>query len=503
VPSDVRAAAKILGPNGRPYQARPPRASQVPARRIRAKYDAAQTTDENRRHWANSDGLSARAANSPDVRQRLRERARYEADQNNSYAWGIVKTLVNDTIGTGPRLQLLTEDDDANRRIELAFAAWSNAIGLAVKLRTMCRARVVDGETFGLLATNPRLDSPVQLDLRLVEADQVATPQLDPLDPRAVDGITFDSAGNPIAYDVLREHPGDLGTFGGIPFGESDRVPARLVLHWFQALRPGQARGVPEITPALPLFALLRRYTLATVTAAEIAALFAALLKSNFPPEEGDEALPPFDTQEIERGMMTALPDGYDFTQLKAEQPTTTYPDFKREILNEIARCLNMPFNVAAGNSSGYNYSSGRLDHQVYYKSLRVDQSHAELVILDRLFRAWLDEASKTMPGLLPGGPDRLEGWPHQWFWDGQEHVDPQKEALAQETRLKNRTTTYAHEYARQGRDWETAFDQIAKEQERMRQLGIEVAPAAPGPGSAPQPEFQPVGEDDGDQSDA
>ena len=71
----------------------------------------------------------------------------------------------------------------------------------------------------------------------------------------------------------------------------------------------------------------------------------------------------------------------------------TTYAEFKKEILNEIARCLNMPFNVAAGNSSGYNYASGRLDHQTYFKSIRVDQSHLEGVVLDRILAAWLSEA--------------------------------------------------------------------------------------------------------------
>ena len=61
--------------------------------------------------------------------------------------------------------------------------------------------------------------------------------------------------------------------------------------------------------------------------------------------------------------------------QVEPKQPTTTYAEFKKEILNEIARCLNMPFNIAAGNSSGYNYASGRLDHQTYFKSIRVDQA--------------------------------------------------------------------------------------------------------------------------------
>jgi hypothetical protein len=38
-----------------------------------------------------------------------------------------------------------------------------------------------------------------------------------------------------------------------------------------------------------------------------------------------------------------------------------------------------MPFNVAAGNSSGYNYASGRLDHQTYFKAIRVEQAQLEV----------------------------------------------------------------------------------------------------------------------------
>jgi len=89
-----------------------------------------------------------------------------------------------------------------------------------------------------------------------------------------------------------------------------------------------------------------------------------------------------------------------------------------------------MPFNVAAGNSSGYNYASGRLDHQTYYKAIRVDQDHLGPVVLDRVLRAWLDEAiliSELLPLWMRTAAFR--DLPHQWFWDGQEHVDPAKEA--------------------------------------------------------------------------
>ena len=102
---------------------------------VRAKYDAAQSTSDNTRHWINADGLSANAAMSAGVRDILRKRARYEV-ANNSYAKGIVLTLANDCIGTGPRLQALTDDGGFNREIEAAFKDWSHEVGLAAKLRT-------------------------------------------------------------------------------------------------------------------------------------------------------------------------------------------------------------------------------------------------------------------------------------------------------------------------------------------------------------------------------
>ena len=70
---------------------------------VRGRFDAAQTTADNRRHWAYADSLSTDAAGTAAVRQTLRNRARYEV-ANNSYAKGIVLTLANDTIGAGPRL---------------------------------------------------------------------------------------------------------------------------------------------------------------------------------------------------------------------------------------------------------------------------------------------------------------------------------------------------------------------------------------------------------------
>jgi lambda family phage portal protein len=435
---------------------------------VRARYDAASTTDENRRHWARADGLSANAANSPEVRRVLRNRARYEV-ANNSYARGIVLTLANDVVGTGPRLQLLSPDPEANKRIEHEFQRWSRTVGLAEKLRTMRMARAADGEAFAVLINNSRLTTPVQLDLRLIEAEQVCTPDRQTSSRRSVDGIVLDETGQPIEYHILRQHPGD--TAAGLN-REFDRFPAAAVIHWFRSDRPGQVRGVPDIMPALPLFAQLRRFTLAVLAAAETAADFAGILYTDAPANGEADAAEPFEPIELEKRALVTMPGGWKMSQMEAEQPVTTYGEFKREVLNEIARCLNMPANVARADSSGYNYASGRLDHQTYFKSIRVEQSHLECVVLDAILSAWLDEAA-LIPGLLPDGLPPIALWDHQWFWDGREHVDPAKEANAQATRLASHTTTLAEEFARRGLDWEEQLRQRAKEIALMNELGL------------------------------
>ncbi len=482
----LKTASRILGPNGQPIQvarSHSPAMLEAHQRSIAARYDAALWSEENRRAWSLTDGMSARAANSREVRFRLRTRARYEVS-NNSYARGIINTLANDCIGTGPRLQLMTPDPAVNQRVERAFMTWTRAVHLASKLRTMRMSLAQDGEAFGLFITNPRLSTLVQLDMLLIEADQVSTPFLNPIDPLAVDGIRYDLEGNPILYSLLRRHPGDTYQIGLL----ADYIDARSVIHWFRSERPGQRRGLPDIMPALELFNQLRRYTLAVLAAAETAADHAAVLYSELPPDDGAIECEPFEHLDIERRMMTTLPMGWKLSQFKAEQPTTTYGQFKAEILKEIARCLSVPYNVAAGDSSNYNYASGRLDHQTYHKAIHVDQSTIELTIMDRIFEAWLQEAWLAHEdGFIPA-VDPLEGWPHQWFWDGYEHVDPLKEAMAQKVRIQSNTTTLAAEYARRGQDWETQIRQRAKEHALMVQLGV---PISVEPGSIISPADQ------------
>jgi capsid protein len=469
---------------------------------LRAGYDAAKTTDDNRRHWANTDTLGPNSALDPETRRILRSRSRYEVC-NNPYAKGIGLTIANDTVGTGPTLQMTSGDSElessADSIVETLFWNWMLDVGLAQKLRLMRFARYDSGEAFAIFVNNPGLRGPVKLDVQIIEAEQIASPVM-MMDPFDTDGINYDDSGNPIAYHKLRVHPGETFSLAMFP-SEGDWIPARSVYHYFRADRPGQLRGIPDITPAITVFADLRRFTQATIAAAETAADFAAVVKTDAPGNEDDaagtvgETPVAWDLVNLEKRGALVLPQNFDITQLKAEHPSTTYREFVGAKLNEVARCLCVPFHIAAMDPSLANMSSSYVVGQMYAQERIVDRSCLEC-FLNKCREMWLEEA-RLIPNFLPEMPEN----PYfSWFWPSLgHHADPQKVANAAATELANGLTTFPKEYAKRGDDWEEQQQLAAKSlgvtldqyRELLRNKIFGAAPAPNGP--APSQETQNV----------
>ncbi len=94
-----------------------------------------------RRHWAAADGLSASAANSPELRRTLRKPFAIRDRQQ------LLRPMY--LADAGQRLccnRTSIADADCGcirkRFVEQEFFAWADAVGLAEKLRTMRLARV-------------------------------------------------------------------------------------------------------------------------------------------------------------------------------------------------------------------------------------------------------------------------------------------------------------------------------------------------------------------------
>jgi capsid protein len=435
-------------------------------RSMLASYDAARHSDEYKKYWANADAFDADSANSKGVRHTLLFRSRYEVT-NNAYADGIAQTKVNDLVGVGPSLRMQSSSEGLNRMVELTWYLWAESVDLRRKLWTMGHAKHVDGEAFGIIRRNPGVDHPIKLDVQLVEAEMVQTPQL-PFEDGYIDGIKFDRFGNTIWYDVLRQHP---GSSNGLQLDfVPERVPVRNMLHWFNMRRPGQHRGVPEMVSSLNAGAAARRWREAVLSAAERAALLTLMMKTQLTPDTIFRSVAPFSTMDIEKGLMSFLPSGWEPFQADGKFPTATHEQFHKTLINEMGRAINMPRNKAAADSSDYNYASGRLDHGTYYDSLDIQRRDCDQRVLDRLFRVWFIEAVVTF-GWFGGDPSIIGPVSslHVWDWPKHRVADVEAEANANQTKLKSGQIFPHRLFSDAGMDWEDECEKAAES------LGVDV----------------------------
>jgi lambda family phage portal protein len=483
---------KFLGAN------RPPASGTPINRQPKAGYDSAQYDDMDYAHWLSADNKSPNQANSPDVRNIIRQRARLEVD-NSPSASDLVETKTNDLIGVGPRLQLSIPgvDSKVTREIEKQWDLWCEdpVVHYHEKLRLLCDNSDIAGDCFWRLTHNPGVEmTPVELGISIYESEQCTTPDLAYDDPQAADGIRYDLHGNPVEYHFLAYHPSDFYSFASAkrtPY-EYDRVPARFVAHWYRPRRPNQARGISRLQSGLPTFAQVRRYSKAVLTAAETSSRLTGVIETQLPEgsnyeqqSEADE----YTELELAYGHLMSAPKGTTVKFAQPTQPTQNHEGYVESKVAEFGRCLNAPRNKATGNSSNYNYSSGRLDHLPYQNSLKVDRHRLRIMVLNKTFYVWVAEAL-LIPGFLPDGLPPINQWSITWRYHGFPSIDPLKDAQAAALRLATGQTTYAREIGDIGGDWEESFDQEELEKKRRQEKGLSMPTAngSPAATAASQP---------------
>lgn len=137
---------------------------------------------------------------------------------------------------------------------------------------------------------------------------------------------------------------------------------------------------------------------------------------------------------------------------------------------------MGIPYAIVAGTSAGYTYASAKLDHQSYFRILRTERGFVEDAVLNRVFAKWLREWSLLHPEAPAPSDDStalVSEWNASWLWPMFDNLDMLTAARVESIALKNKTTTLATEYARQGKNWKTELAQYQKERAYLKKLGI------------------------------
>ena len=409
------------------------------------------------------------------------ERKRLRADcrkilLDSPWAANLARSLSLASYGTGPAVQVRTPDGELNTRLESAFNQWRKETAYDSLFATAISALASDGEAFFHIYENPHISN--ALGIELIDPGRIAdhTPSIA---PNEFCGVAYDDFGAPLLYHV---RDANINPDSHV-FSISD-IPACSIEHLFLPLLPTQRRGLPLLQAAIHSLASLKKLEDSTLAAAETASNLSFVITSKFDPEQLQSSnsieaprgaiYDGFDPVSLptERNTGLMLPDNFNISQFKAEQPNLNVVAFQENVLTGIGACIGAPRNIALNDSSSYNYSSARLDSKLFDRWTSLIQARAEY-ILSSHFRTFLATVEPALIDRLGQFYSTVSQTPVSWFWNAPEYLDRLHEAQADIQLLNAGLLSLRDYYSRRGKDWEAELKQIAIERKMLKDLGI------------------------------
>jgi len=416
----------------------------------------------------------------------LRDRSR-AAVRNDGYAKGAVNRLVSNLIGTGIRPISQADDPEFRRALQALWERWtdeSDADGLLDfygQQGQAARTWLTGGESFARL--RPRLLSdgltvPLQI--------QILEPELCPHDythwsQRIRAGIQFDAIGRRTAYyfHPCRPEQDDFDASRHVA------VPADLVIHLYNPLRPGQLRGEPQLAQALVALHESHKFSDAALLRQQLANMLTGFVKR--PPAVGDvgevnplTGLPattiggkPF--AQLEPGTMQELDPGEE-VEWSDPPEAPGYGEFIKAQLRHIATAADVPYELLTGDLSSVNDRSVRVLLHEFRRAIQAWQH--QIVVFQfcrRVWRAWMDRVflSQALPIPMDYLTDPEPYARVLWQPQGWPYINPLQDVQANKEAVRSGFKSRTAVVSEQGDDAEVIDAQQAADNERADALKL------------------------------
>lgn len=416
----------------------------------------------------------------------------------------------------GPRLQMRAKlssgemDEAANAAVEQAWWRWchrgscevTGQLSFADVCRLVIAAAARDGEYLVRRIRDRRL--PMGYQLQVLDVDRILTGSMGAAQAQGRNtvrlGVEIDTLGRPVALHLHNEHPGDRG-HALAPKPVADRVLMDQVFHGFMLERPEQVRGYPWTAAVLLGAHQLAQFKQYALVAAKYGAAKMGFYVTDKDAPSGDA--PSFEeykqatgelVQDVEAGLLEALPPGTDFKTFDPAYPHQAFESFVTGHERSQAAGLNVAHHNLSGNMTGVNFSSARIAELSERAHWRAVQRWFVDSFVRPVFEEWLGTALLTGSIALPSGA-RLPSDRHDkfaaaatfqcrsWAW-----VDPDKDLKAAERAIGNQLRSVRQVTDEQGVDLEEVLADNAQFVRRMQELGIPLPAWAGGPRPADEP---------------
>jgi lambda family phage portal protein len=399
---------------------------------------------------------------------------------NNPHAASGVEAWVSAAIGTGIKPQSAHPDPKVREALNTAFERATDEIDAEAQTdfygqqRVACRQMVTDGEVFGTLSTTEA----GRLRTRLIDADQVDTTVTRRLDGGGaiVQGVEFTADGRRTAYHILPvSNPWPFA-----PALTPRRVGAEDVVHLFNPIAPGQARGLTWFAPVLLRMRDLDEARDAQLMRQKIAALLTGFIISqaggNFTGfGEGTPSIDGVLEGGLEPGVLKVLAAGQDIRFSEPARIGAESIDFLKVTEHEIAAGLGVPYALMTGDLSDANYSSIRAGLVEFRRRVEALQ-HAVIVFkfCRPIWRRWV--TLEILSGRLPAPGFFKNPEPYlsaKWITPRFDWVDPLKDVSAEIAAIEAGLMSRRQAVAARGLDIEELDREIADDRDRAERLKL------------------------------
>lgn len=430
--------------------------------------------------------------------------------RTNVVAGGLVPTPQVD----GDALNMTPEEVSVlQARIMREFALWAESVAVDAERRDnfyqlqkmAFLGMLINGDAPALLEMKPFPAHPYQTSIKLLEADQLCSPNgQDRLTPckineqevyKIVQGVETDKEGEICAYWFCNAHPLDKTELANkwqrvVARGEKTGRPN--VIHLMDKERPGQRRGVPILAPILEAVKQLGRYTQAELDAAVVAALFTVFIEHSEETDEpplgefspmmqggglGDLAPARDEAQDIKlgNGAIVSLATGEKANIATPGRPNAGFEAFYNAVTMDIAAGMEIPVEVLRKQfSTSYSAARGALNE--FWRTCGMLRDLFSEQFCQPIYEAWFSEAVALGRIRAPGywnDPIIKKAYTNcMWNGPARTNLNPVQEVTAAEKRVENGFTTAEQETAQiSGGSYEANMRQRRIEQRLKKEV--------------------------------
>jgi len=401
---------------------------------------------------------------------KLRDRSR-DLVRNNPYANKGLRVFVANAVGTGiiPSIK--------DKKTQKLWKSWVKECDADGQLnfyglqRLMGRTIPESGECLiRFRYRRPEDGLSVPLQIQVLEPDYLDTNKNELLKPGGYiqNGIEYDPIGRRAAYWLYKEHPGE----NSVKFQsmQSSRVIAEDIIHVYDKLRPGQARGVPIFAPVMITANDLDEYEEATLVRKAAEACITAIVESDDESRTlGGETIEA-DTQrrleELAPGMIEYLSGGERIT-FNNPPASTGYGEYVNTRLHAIAAGIGITYEQMTGDLSQVNYSSIRAGTLDFRREVEQFQWLTFIpMVCERIMNVWLKTAALSNPGIKVD--QEIDWTTPKWDW-----VDPLKDIKGEELEIGNNLKSWSEGARQRGYIPQVLMNEIIADRKMFADAGI------------------------------